>query len=68
MFANEKNVKTYLDDICMNSKSIEEHKEHLSRCLQILKSAGLSLNIKKFSSIFQRRVEFLGYKVVGKEI
>ncbi len=62
LFANEKNVKTYLDNICIHSKSIKEHKEHLRRCLQIIKLAGLSLNIKK-CRFFQRRVELLGYKV-----
>jgi hypothetical protein len=40
-------VTVYLDDVCIFSRTLEEHLEHLGLVLQRLKEEGLKLRLKK---------------------
>lgn len=53
----------YLDDVVIFSQTWEEHVAHLQHVLQLIKSAGLTINPHK-CMLAQRQVEYLGY-VVG---
>ena len=50
----------FIDDICIYSKSIKEHKTHLYEIFQRLLKYGHSLRLDK-CSFFQKEHEFLGY-------
>ena len=50
----------YLDGIIIFSKSVEEHFQHVEEILTALKSAGISLKLKKCSS-FTNNVKYLGH-------
>jgi hypothetical protein len=43
----KQNVRCYIDDIVIFSKTFEEHLRHLTEVLQILQNAGLYLSPKK---------------------
>ena len=50
----------YLDDIIIFSKSVEEHFQQVKDILTTLKSAGISLKLKK-CSFFTNKVKYLGH-------
>eukprot|EP00171_Calliarthron_tuberculosum_P023550 IDg23550t1 len=52
----------YLDDIIIFSSSFEEHLVHVQDVLQVLKSAGFSLKLRK-CSFFKQTVDYLGHIV-----
>lgn len=54
----------YLDDVVIFSQTWEEHVNHLQHVLQLIRSAGLTINPHK-CKLAQRQVEYLGY-VVGQ--
>ena len=56
------NAACYIDDICVHSKTEEEHVEHLRGVFNALKKAGLTLNMDK-CEFFKKEVEFLGFTV-----
>lgn len=57
----------YLDDICIFSRTLEEHKTHLRLILQRLQQYSLIVNLKK-CSFMKRELEFLGFLVSHKGI
>ena len=67
LFANDPNVVVYLDDICVHSSSVAEHKQHVARVLDTLRKAGLTLNAEK-CQFFRDSVDFLGFRVNGREV
>ena len=52
----------FVDDICVYSKTIEEHKEHVYEVFQRLVRHGHSIRLDK-CSFFQIEHEFLGYVI-----
>jgi hypothetical protein len=59
-------VTVHLDDVCIYSRTMEEHLEHLRLVLQRFKEEGLKLRLKKCFYGLQE-MEYLGYTVsVGK--
>ena len=60
-------VIVFLDDILVYSKSIEEHHEHLTTVLKILRQNKLYGKLSK-SSFYQSEVSFLGHKVTAEGI
>ncbi|MGL5708406.1 MAG: reverse transcriptase family protein, partial [Aeromonas sp.] len=64
MFKNENGIFVipYLDDIIVYSKSIEDHKKHLSLVFKKIKMAGLSLNRAK-CKLFKTEISILGNRV-----
>jgi hypothetical protein len=58
---------TYLDDLLIFSKTLEEHIEQLNRVLATLRKHGLIANIKK-CRFFQRIIEFLGHIISAEGI
>ena len=67
LFANVPNTVVYFDDIVIHSKSAAEHEKDIDRALKVLQTGGITLNEKK-STFFCSEVEFLGYKVKGREV
>lgn len=65
LFPNHKNVTTYLDDLLIHSKNIEEHFQHLEEVLTKLREAGLKVKLKK-CSFCQSSVRYLGYELTDK--
>ena len=57
----------YIDDICVHSKTEEEHLQHLRVVFQKLKEAGLTLNTEK-CEFFKEEAEFLGFLIKGGEV
>lgn len=55
-------IVVYLDDICIATHDLNEHLKVLTEVLQLLKEAGLELNMKKCKFAFQE-LDYLGYKV-----
>jgi hypothetical protein len=55
-------VIVYLDDVCIYSRTLEEHKVHLRLVLQRFKDEGLKLRLKK-CFIGLQEMEYLGYTV-----
>jgi hypothetical protein len=60
-------VAIYLDDVCIYSRTIEEHMAHLRLALQRFKEEGLKLRIKKCLFGLQE-TEYLGYIVSAGKI
>jgi hypothetical protein len=60
-------VTVYLDDVCIYSRTLEEHLEHLRLVLQRLKEEGLKLRLKKCFFGLQE-MEYLGYTVSAGNI
>jgi hypothetical protein len=60
-------VTVYLDDVCIYSRSLEEHLEHLRLVLQRFKEEGLNLRLKKCFFGLQE-MEYLGYTVSAGKI
>jgi hypothetical protein len=54
---------SFVDDMSVFSNSWEQHLNHVERYLQIIKAAGLTLNLRK-SNLAQNEVRFLGH-IVG---
>ena len=52
----------YLDDVIVFSRTQDEHAEHLGTVLSLLRSAGISLNLKK-CSFFPPKVHYLGHVI-----
>lgn len=52
----------YLDDVCVASKSHEEHEEHLNIVLNRFRDHGLIVNADK-CEFFKTSIEFLGHEV-----
>jgi hypothetical protein len=53
-------VPVYLDDVCIYSRTLKEHLEHLRLVLQRFKEEGLKLRLKKCFFGLQE-MEYLGY-------
>jgi hypothetical protein len=60
-------VTVYLDDVCIYSRTLEEHLEHLRLVLQRFKEEGLKLRLKK-CFIGLQEMEYLGYIVSPRKI
>ena len=56
------NVRCYLDDVIIFSRSIEEHRGHVRQVLEALEKAGLRLKGKK-CSFAVKELEFLGFRL-----
>ena len=52
----------YLDDIIIFSNSVEEHLVHVSKVLDMLQRAGMTLKLKK-CFFLEERVDYLGHIV-----
>jgi hypothetical protein len=60
-------VTLYLDDVCLYSRTMEEHMEHLRLVLHRFKEEGLKLRLKKcFFGLHE--MEYLGYTVSTRKI
>jgi hypothetical protein len=57
----------YLDDVCIYTRTLEEHLEHLCLVLQRFKEEGLKLRLKKCFFGLQE-MEYLGYTVLAGKI
>jgi len=57
----------YLDDIIIYSKSLKDHKRHVRKVLQVIKSAGLKLKSAK-CKWFKQKIIFLDHKIEVNEI
>lgn len=55
-------VFAYIDDLCIASKSYEEHREHLRTVFQRLESSGLAINLAK-CEFGKNEIKFLGHLV-----
>jgi hypothetical protein len=53
-------VLTYVDDVIVFSKTIEEHYEHLERVLRRINEMGITLNLQK-SEFVVDEMKFVGY-------
>ena len=60
-------VLVYLDDICIYSKTKEEHLQHLRQVLEVLREQRLFAKASK-CSLFQEHVNLLGFVVGGGKI
>jgi hypothetical protein len=60
-------VTVYLDDVCIYSRTLDEHLEHLRLVLQRFKQEGLKLRLKKCFFGLQE-MEYLGYTVSAGKI
>ena len=50
----------YLEEICVFSKDTDKHVSHVDEVLTLLRSAGVSLKLKK-CEFFQAKVDYLGH-------
>src|SRR6266511_900580 len=57
----------YLDDIIIYFKSLKDHKQHVRKVLQAIRSAGLKLKPAK-CKWFKQEITFLGHKIGVNEI
>ena len=57
----------YLDDIAVFSQTFEEHVNHLKQVMNRMTQASLKFNPEK-TSLFQRKINFLGFEVSGNGI
>ena len=62
ILANVDNVRCYIDDVVIHSKTKEEHVTHLKTVFDLLRKNGLRLRLKK-CFFMQPRVELLGHYV-----
>ncbi len=62
LLQNVKNVKIFMDDVLIFSKSFEEHINHVKQVLQILKEKGAKVNFEK-SKFGVEEVTFLGQRI-----
>ena len=62
ILANVENVRCYIDDVVIHSKTKEEHMTHLETVFDLLRKNGLRLRLKK-CFFMQPRVELLGHFV-----
>jgi len=53
-------VLSYVDDVIVYSKTIEEHYVHLERTLRKISELGLTLNLEK-SEFVVNEMKFVGY-------
>lgn len=60
-------VICYIDDICISSDNVDEHKQHLRIVFNRLRQHGLKINASK-CNIGQSEVIFLGHRVTRKGI
>ena len=60
-------VIAYMDDILIYTETVEEHVALVRRVMERLRKARLCVSIKK-SSLHQREVEFLGYKISDRAL
>jgi hypothetical protein len=60
-------VTVYLDDVCIYSRTLEEHLEHLRLVLHRFKEEGLKLRLKK-CFFGPQGMEYLGYTVSAGKI
>lgn len=60
-------VFAYIDDICIASNSIEEHKQHLATVFQRLKDYGLTINAPK-CKFGKNEIHFLGHLITAEGI
>lgn len=60
-------VLVFFDDILVYSSTIQEHKEHLTRVLEVLRKEQLYAKRSK-CSFGQNKVEYLGYIITGKGV
>jgi hypothetical protein len=61
----DKFVIIFMDDICIYSKSEEEHEKHLRMVLKVLRKDQLYANLSK-GSFYQRQIHYLG-DIISKE-
>jgi hypothetical protein len=61
----DKFIIVFLDDILVNSKSEEEHEQHLRMVLQVLKEHQLCAKLSK-CSFYQRQIHYLG-NIISEE-
>jgi hypothetical protein len=61
-------VTVYLDDVCIYSRTLEEHLEHLLLVLQRFKQEGLKLRLNKKCFFGLQEMEYLGYTVSAGKI
>ena len=59
------NVFIYLDDLLVCSQDFDTHIQ--SEVAQCLKSAGLTINVRK-SKFCQREIKYLGYRIGGRTL
>jgi hypothetical protein len=59
-------VTIYLSDVCVFSRTLEEHMEHMRLFLQRFKEEGLKLRLKCFFGL--EDMAYLGYTVKAAEI
>ena len=57
----------YLDDVIIFSKDTNEHVAHVDEVLTLLRSAGVSLKLKK-CEFFQPKVDYLGHVITPGEL
>lgn len=60
-------VLTYMDDIIIASKTVEEGMQRLECVIEALKEANLTLNLRK-CNFFKKEIEFLGYEISNEGI
>ena len=58
---------TYVDDVLIFSKSLEEHKEHVKQVIHKILKAGLQINLSK-CEFEKEEVNFLGFQLSSKGI
>ncbi|GBN08930.1 Retrovirus-related Pol polyprotein from transposon 17.6 [Araneus ventricosus] len=67
MFQNEPNVIPYFEDICIGSKTMEEHCQTLRKVLNIARANNLKFNPLK-TQLAKSSLTYLGHKISGKGI
>ncbi|GBO12139.1 Retrovirus-related Pol polyprotein from transposon 17.6 [Araneus ventricosus] len=67
LFENEPNVIPYFDDICIGSKTMEEHCKTLRIVLNIARKSNLKFNPVK-TQLAKSSITYLGDKISGKGI
>ena len=60
-------LAVYVDDILINSKSLEEHREHLQTFAETTIREGICLSEKK-ATIEQGKIDFLRFKLGSNSI
>lgn len=60
-------VLVFIDDILVHSKSAEQHLEHLKKVIEVLSKFNMKVKLKK-CELFQRELDFLGFRIVNGSI